>query len=81
MSSAVRKERLAYSGLASFDIGDYIEALDGTLCLIYTDIRDDLFVAKYLDNGEVRTGKMYYDGYKRHATVNEITALKLMGLV
>jgi hypothetical protein len=68
--------------MRAFNIGDYIEVRSGKLCLVYTDIDDSLFAVKYItSDGEVMTGRLYVFNYKRHATVNEITALKLMGLV
>ncbi len=61
--------------------GDYIETMSGILCLICHNTWGSSYRIKYLECGDVQYGTVNTLDYKRHLDVNEITALKLMGLV
>ena len=83
-------EGLAREGLASFPVGvgDYVELRSGTFGKVAgVHLPHNLFTLTYLWGGlvlgETRTFTQQFtiQSYRRHATVNEITALKLMGLV
>ena len=78
---------LAREGLASFPIrvGDYVELHSGILGKVTrVNMAHNTFGLAYLWQRGA-TKEMYQQltiqSYRRHATVNEITALKLMGLV
>lgn len=76
---------LACDGLAPFSIGDYIELHSGVLGkVIHINAQHRVFILAYLWKlGTVETlyQQLMVESYHRHATVNEITLLKLQGLV
>ena len=78
---------LACDGLASFPVrvGDYVELHSGILGKVYhVNPVHDTFSLEYLwRSGTTKSlfQQVTIQSYRRHATVNEITALKLMGLV
>ena len=80
---------LACDGLTPFSIGDYVETQSG-ICGLITGNRwivgtDGMWRHGYrvmsIEDGEVYHNSIGEGGLRRHLTVNEITALKLLGLV
>ena len=78
---------LACEGLASFPVrvGDYVELHSGILGKVTRiNMTHNTFTLAYLWQHSVMKElyqQLPVQAYRRHATINEITALKLMGLV
>ncbi len=69
---------------AKIEVGDYIRLNSGVFGLVTDTLNDEYMDITFLWNrGKEQYSyvKLSYVAYNRHATVNEITAAKLMGLV